>query len=740
MTGQAGVVRETAGGHKVGATGSLTFDKDNVSGQGSLKIESKGGTSLTPTVSGGVSVQASDPVPAEGGGYDVTYTVTTTGGLGLGAGKQFGGGPSVGVQVGSTRGTMETGSRHFDDPKKAAAFRDKAAEIIAGERFLLHPPPTTVEGALLIPIGEERGSGDISGTNVGASVSFKGASIGYGRSSSTTHQFKVRRVSDKLVRVTGSVSGTKGSDVTGSGGITLTKGSSETKGFEVVWEIDLGTNAGRYSFELYANTGYPPLAAKLVSMTSSGSEEDHDNVSVPLLGTAKWTGTTWEIVKSDAKGGRKAQFGGQKAHKQDPSWIGENILGQDKLSSTAQITSHLEGDGEGGEKESYEAEVKVSSDSGDYNRKQFGEIFMGVPTTGDVKPSGEWTLTAQISPDVVRELEKLNKEMRNAWSKEDMLRAYSKLVKERGARMVGAQVARGGDETAWTLELKGDKNFPGPAGRAALDTKRAELRGRLKDSAAAKSVVADAQKTLNELRARRIAVADKKRYTDLPDGLRDQQLKLIDRHVSEFEFIKHHALRAALKREAGATKPDAAKAGAGEPDAGAGGEKGSNEAPESADMIKLRQQILQKETAISAIDPRISRGINAVLQASTHYVNVPPGYADWVRTQRAIYNAHWASGVAINERQFAMARPIDALRQKLLESLFAVDRKAAAEALLKQLSDRLALLETLHMHVVSAAQAIKPITTRNGMKGYPKYWGSIKGDDPPWFDGFGSDD
>ena len=34
----------------------------------------------------------------------------------------------------------------------------------------------------------------------------------------------------------------------------------------------------------------------------------------------------------------------------------------------------------------------------------------------------------------------------------------------------------------------------------------------------------------------------------------------------------------------------------------------------------------------------------------------------------------------------------------------------------------------------------KPITTRNGMKGYPKYWGSIKGDDPPWFDGFGSDD
>lgn len=740
LTGQVGRTRETAGGHKVGAAGSFTADdKGNVSGTGSLKLESKGGTSLTPSMSGGVSVQASDPIPAEGGGYDVTYTVTTSSGVGLGAGKQFGGGPSVGLQVGSTSATMETGSRHFDDQKKANAFRDKAAQIIAGERFLQYPPPTSVEGALLIPIGEERGSGDMSGSNVGGSVAFKGASLGYGKSESTTHQFKVRRVSDKLVRVTGSVSGTKGSDVTGSGGITLTRGSSTVKAFEVVWEIDLGTKAGRTSFELYAKTGYPPLGAKFISMTSSGSGEDHDDVSVPLLGKARWSGTTWEVIKTDAGGGRKAQFGGQKAHKQDPSWIGKNILGQDKLSSSAQITSSLESGAEGGEQEGFEAEVKVSSDSGEYNRRQLGEIFMGVPTTGDVKPSGEWTLTATVSPDVVRELERLNKDMRRAWSKEDMLRAYSKLVKERGARMVGAQVARGGDEHAWTLELKGDKNFPGRAGRATLDAKRAELRGKLKDAAAAKAVVSEAQKTLDELRARRIAIADKGRYTDLPDGLRDQQLKLVDKHVSDFEFIRHHALRTALKREAGAGKPDAAKPGAAAPDAeAAGGYAGSNEAAESADMLKLRAAIDQKEAAISALDPRISRGINAVTQASTHTAYVSPYHAGWVMEHRASYSQHWASGMAINERQYAMARPIDALRQKLLESQFAVDRKAAATALLAQLTDRLLLLETLHLHVVSAAEALKPITTAKGMKGYPRYWGSIKGDTPPWADGLGS--
>ena len=60
------------------------------------------------------------------------------------------------------------------------------------------------------------------------------------------------------------------------------------------------------------------------------------------------------------------------------------------------------------------------------------------------------------------------------------MRVYSRFVKENGARMVGAQVGLGGDATAWTLELKGDKNFPGPKGRAELDRQRAALRDRLR--------------------------------------------------------------------------------------------------------------------------------------------------------------------------------------------------------------------------------------------------------------------
>jgi hypothetical protein len=729
LTGQMGAAHTNAAGTKVGATGTATIDANgNVSGQLGLQIQSKGGASLTPSVSGGISVQASDPIPAQGGGFDVTYTVTNSSGAGIAAGKQMaGGGPSASLQFGSTEASLETGSKHFDTEKQARAFRDKAASVLALERFT-SKSPATVAGALEIPIGEERGSGDMSGSSIGGSVAFEGASLGYGQSESTTHKFKVRRISQSRVLVTGTVSGTKGSDVTGSGVISLARGSSNTKGFEITWEIDLGTPVGRTAFELYAKTGMPPMVgATLKSMTSSRSEEDHDNVSIPLLGTARWTGTTWEVVRTDEKGTQE-QFGGAQLHDQKPSWIGRHVLGQDELHSTAGITSNLTTAKDGGSEEDYQAQIKVSGESGEYNREQLGKIFMGVPHAGTAKRSGEWTLTAQVSPDVVRELERVNRDMREARTKEDKMRVYSELVKERGAAMVGAQVGLGGNATAWNLELKGDKNFPGAAGRAALDQARDALKSRLaKDPAAAAGVVKEAQQTLDELRARRLAVADRERYTDLPDGLRDEQLKVIDGHITQFEFIRHQALRKAVKREAG-SQPDPSKDGS----ADKGGYRNDRTAAESAEMVRLRAQIDQKETAITALDPRILRAIDAVTRASKHTVNVPNVFAGWVLSHRADYNLHWNIGITINERQSALAPKIDALRQRLIEALFAVDRKAAAEALLAQLTDRLALLEVLHAEVISAAAALKPTTTANGIKGYPKFWGSINGDQPPW--------
>ena len=569
-------------------------------------------------MSGGVEVKASDPIPAKGGGFDVTYTMTSSSGVSAGASREMGGGPSVGVSVGSTDASLQTGSRHFADEKAAKDFRDHAAAVIVRDQ-VLQLPPTTVAGALQIPIGEERGTGDVSGSSVGGSVALEGASVGYGQSSSTTHAFSVRRISQTEFEVTGLVSGTKGSDWSISGGLSDTKGGSTTTGFcrHLVLRPRLERRPGRLR-ALCQRPAFPPIVgATMKSMTKSGSDGDHDTVSIPLMGAARWTGSTWEVDKTDAAGTHE-QFGGEQSHDQDPSWFGRHVLDEDELHSSAQIVSTVE-TGPGGEtSETHEAQVKVSGESGEYNREKLGDVF-GDTSHGDAKASGEWTLSAEVSPAVIRELSKVVPEMRAARTEEDRLRVYSKLVKENGARMVAAQVGLAGDATAWNLELKGDKNFPGEDGRAELERHRAALKERLRgDPTSARAVAAEAQQVLDELEARRSAVADTARYTDLPAGLREEQLKLIARHIEDFSFIRHAASQEAVKAVPGETIEDVRGRMSDKK-----GYKGAENTAEGAEMARLRDRIADAEARIKEIDPRILEAINAVMKAESHTIIVP---------------------------------------------------------------------------------------------------------------------
>lgn len=730
---KAGASTTNAAGSTHGVTGGAKVDPSgNVSGELGYSYKTKGGTSLTPSVSGGVEVRASDPIPAKGGGFDVTYTMTSSSGVSVGASKEVSGGPSVGVNLGSTEASLQTGSRHFADEKAAKDFRDHAAAVIVRDQ-VLQLPPTTAAGALQIPIGEERGTGDVSGSSIGGSVSLEGASVGYGRSSSTTHTFSVRRVSQTEFEVTGLVSGTKGSDWSISGGLSNTKGGSTTTGFSVTWSFDLGSSDGRDAFERYANTGIPPLVgATMKSVTKSGSDEDHDIVSIPLMGTARWTGSTWEIDKTDAAGTHE-QFGGEKSHDQDPSWFGRHVLDQDEQHSSAQIVSSVESGPGGKTSETHEAQVKTSGESGDYNREKLGDVF-GDTKHGDTKASGDWTLSAEVSPAVIRELSKVNPEMRAARTKEERLRVYSKLVKENGARMVAAQVGLGGDATAWNVELKGDKNFPGADGRAELERRRAALKQRLRgDPTSARAVAAEAQQVLDELEARRKAVADESRYTDLPEGLREEQLKLIAQHIEDFTFIRHAASQEAVKAVPGEKIEDVRGRMSDKK-----GYKGAENTAEGAEMARLRDRIADAEARIKEIDPRILEAINAVMKAESHTIVMPSGFGDFARQHRADYNLHWDAGSNVNDRQMAMAPKADELRMKLLEYLAPADRIATAKALLSQLEDRLKLLKVLLGEVMAAAEALEPITTAKGKAGHEPFWAGVKSDATPGADG-GSD-
>ena len=184
----------------------------------------------------------------------------------------------------------------------------------------------------------------------------------------------------------------------------------------------------------------------------------------------------WHKETRDEQGVTK-EFGGEQVHQQDPTWLGE-LTGDRELYSSAQLISQqIRG------KEQYTAIINIKSESGEYNREQFGKIFRDVKTSGPVEQSGAWTLSAEIDKKVVHELERVSTKFKDAKNQDDKQRILSDVFRKSGAGMAGGLVRSGGRfMLAWDLELKGDPNFPGPAGREKLAMQREELARKLKAS------------------------------------------------------------------------------------------------------------------------------------------------------------------------------------------------------------------------------------------------------------------
>ena len=163
-----------------------------------------------------------------------------------------------------------------------------------------------------------------------------------------------------------------------------------------------------------------------MSMTESKSAEEHDRVEVGPLGQAQWTGKTFES-KTTSESGISKVFGGEQAHDQTPGRVGR-WLGEDELHSSAVLNARQENGRETG----YDVVVKIRSDSGEYNREQFGQIFMGAQKgKSGATPSGEWTLSAEISKEVVHELEANSSRFRKAASTDERMRILSEVFKEK---------------------------------------------------------------------------------------------------------------------------------------------------------------------------------------------------------------------------------------------------------------------------------------------------------------------
>jgi len=351
------------------------------------------------------------------------------------------------------------------------------------------------------------------------------------------------------------------------------------------------------------------------------------------------------------------------------------------------------------------AEFSVSGESGSFNRDEFRKIFQD-SRYGDATASGKWTLSAPVPMAAIRELEAVHPRLRAAKTLDEKMVIYSELVKAGGAQMLGGQV--GITSKAWDLELKGDKNFPGPAGRARLNQQRKALADALKAKPPkADEVIRQTGEALDTLHRRRAAVADVKKYTDLPDGLRKQQLALIDGHIDEFRAVRRNAQALAMRR------PDGADAGSAKVDPAYAKLQGRVSAAEVS-ISNLRKEIRTTSKALGdAIGGKGSTAVKAGVDSSVAAVQIAAAKT-WI-----------ATATSADKSQAALDPKIDQLREAWTAAKPGKDRLAAITALAQVLDERVKLMHQVTFAIREAGKAVYPITTRQAMSGNPAFWTSL---------------
>jgi hypothetical protein len=720
VTGQdigAEVGRQKPG--KGGPTAGVKLDSQgNPTVEVGWAFQTKGGSSIKPTFSHGTRVDAREPVQLEDGRFLVAYTMTetTTAGAGGAARRTPQGRPgfSAGGHFSRFEAESTQGTRIFKTKLEAEAFRNNAALQLAFEQA--NAVPASSGEAAKIAVGETRGEADTTGTNAGLSGSFGGTTLGRNWQTSETTGRSFYRVSEDLLNVTTTVTQDKAKDW-GIGALVLAnqKGGDTTTGYGVTLQFNISTPAGREALDLYLKTGYPPLSgARVVSVTDLTSEGSYDRYQLAALGTAAWSDRAWQKVTRGEEGVTK-EFGGEQVHQQDPTWLAA-LTGDRELYSSAQLISQqIRG------KEQYTAIINIKSESGTYNREQFGKIFMGVRTNGPVEQSGAWTLTAEIDKNVVHELERVSTKFKDAKNRDDKQRILSEVFRKTGAGMAGGLVRSGGGfRLAWDLELKGDPNFPGRAGRDKLVMQREELARKLKTSPqAAAEVVRESQQVLAQLAARLKAVSDEKKYTDLPDELRKQQVALIERHRYEFNQLRSNALMAAGKRDPNESI-HAIRARLKKRDAYNTFEPGTR------DLARLQDMVADHDAAINEIRQEIIVAREAVRRARFQK-DIPAKF----KKHYLPYKAAMKEADQFHGEQAKLGPSIQELRDKAVQSLAAANPQAQTEAwrtLEANVSSRLRLL-TLELNKIKDAGAeLVPITTPESRWGarYDDFWAPIE--------------
>ena len=698
-TNEKGTTRST----NVGAE----FDKDgNASVSAGHSVSDKDGNSFKVSGKAGIEVYASEP-EKHGNRWVVTYKRTKS--LSAGAGGSYKG---MGANAGVSKSGFEDGTRSFKTKEEAAEFREHA-----GERIKDAVDPTTVEGALSLEVGESRGTGGAIEGSLGGSASFEGATAGVSGHDKKTEEVDVRRVSGTVVEATYMKASEKGVDLEGGGyGVTANAGHSSNKHSAVTVRFDLGTSEGKAAFEKFGRDHQVPArGGKVVSTDDGKGEESHDGMKIAGMGSAKYGQHTSEDTTVD-EDGKHERYQGDNTHDVNTTRL-SRFLGDKDLHSSVEIVSRQENDKAAG----YSVEGKFSGDSGTHNRAQMRHL-MGIEENFDESKvdkghSGEWTMSAELSAKAIAAVEKYDDRYKGLKNDDDKMRALAQAVAEHGGNAINHFESMGGKSLTWDVELKGDKNFPGREGRVLTEQKIRQFGAELAaNPGSGPTVAGQVQAELDALKARRHAVADPKKYLDLPDALRNQQLAGIDAEIGSLESLRHQATVEAVKNNPGEKLESIQKRHFIDKH----GYDGLN--AEQKQVATTRDEIAETDAMIVSYDGKIGEAHAAIVDAAQHHMNFSRASSERIKKREDNFKA----GLAIAEAHRLQYRGLDEQRMTLLHN--SGDPKVAlqiAQAVQAQLKAQLNMVGTAYMHLEKAAVAQLGMNKAGNMGKFAAFWADI---------------
>ncbi len=575
-----------AGGNKTAANVTAKAGLDSSGNLNNLQMGagvSRNNKSVS--VHAGYSVESGEPVQ-QGDGWVVEWSRKLSAG-----GKAGGSKGPVKVGGGATYNDTEFGTRRFKTKDEATAFQKDAAARLPGRA------PNTAQEAMNLGIGESQGHSHGLDASVSGGVSLAGGgNIGVGGKHGSSSSLSVHRVSANIFEITdasGSNSGVSGSLGTLGSGATAHSGYDSASSRRL--RFDLATPDGQAAFNAYNNdpSQIPSRGTQVVSSTETKGEDSGVTVNLPWHSNDR-TSRVEEAVTQDEAGKLERYTG--KSSQQISTSLPFFDKTHDNVGVQFDATERNDRDSH------YALSGSVDSSSGADSVRHLAALTSSAYRSSEgAKSSGKWGVEVEITDEMVNQFiaevgseqvrhtdlfsgadarNELRQQLGAAKTSDDKKRALARFVADDGfdgkAIKQVREVLTGGYANPWSfagdyeslkrnkngnlsydLSLPGDRNFQGMGARLELEGKIKKYQSLIAANPTASGVLhGEIAPLLDEVRRQRNEIADVKRYTDLPDELRETQVARLDGYLETLNGLRVQAGESMI--EADAPKPEAA--------------------------------------------------------------------------------------------------------------------------------------------------------------------------------------